>query len=68
VDLGRLDDAFRIDDEGAAQRQASSGMCTPKAFVSVWVGSPTSGNLALPTAGEVSCQTLCEKCVSVVTM
>ncbi|MDT4890646.1 hypothetical protein FQZ97_1275190 [compost metagenome] len=46
----------------------SSGMCTPNALVSVWVGSPTSGNLALPTAGEVSCQTLCEKCVSVVTM
>src|SRR5690606_18379590 len=46
----------------------SSAMCTPKALVSWWVGSPTSGNLALPTAGEVSCHTLCEKCVSVVTM
>ena len=46
----------------------SSSMCTPKARVSWWVGSPTSGNFALPTAGEVSCQTLCEKWVSVVTM
>src|SRR5690606_7948562 len=36
----------------------SSSMCTPKARVRVWVGSPTSGNLALPTAGEVSCHTL----------
>src|SRR5690606_36744627 len=46
----------------------SSSMCTPKARVSWWVGSPTSGNWALPTAAEVSCQTLWEKWVSVVTM
>src|SRR5574343_1762928 len=46
----------------------SSGICTPKALVSWWVGSPIRGNLALPTAGEVSCHTLWEKWVSVVTM
>src|SRR3989344_424580 len=46
----------------------SSSMCTPKARVSLWVGSPTRGNWALPTAGEVSCHTLSEKWVSVVTM
>ena len=30
----------------------SSSMCTPNMRVSVWVGSPTSGNFALPTAGR----------------
>lgn len=41
-------------------------MCTPKARVSWCVGSPTSGNFALPTAGLVLCHTLCAKWVSVV--
>jgi hypothetical protein len=60
---------FGVDDEGAAVGQAVFiDVHVEVARVSAWVGSPTSGNLALPTAGEVSCQALCEKCVSVVTM
>ena len=47
---------------------ASKGPAVPKALVSWCVGSPIRGNLALPTASEVSCHTLCEKWVSVVTM
>ena len=66
VDLQRLDLAFGVDDEGATQGQAFFFNARQRRR-SAWVGSPTRGT-ALPTAGEVSCHTLCEKWVSVVTM
>lgn len=68
VDLDGLDHAFRVDHEGTAQGQAFFRDVHAEGVGQLVGRVADQRELGLADGREVSCQTLCEKWVSVVTM